>query len=92
MKELEEIDGLGPKTKLLFEKLGIKNIEDLITYYPKKYNIIKRSNMENLANRAKVIIDGIVETTPTTINISIKLKKIIFRISNNRNIYNRNIW
>ena len=92
MKELEEIDGLGPKTKLLFEKLGIKNIEDLITYYPKKYNIIKRSNMENLANRAKVIIDGIVETTPTTINISIKLKKIIFRISNNRNIYNISVY
>ena len=92
MKELEEIDGLGPKTKLLFEKLGIKNIEDLITYYPKKYNIIKRSNMENLANRAKVIIDGIVETTPTTINISVKLKKIIFRISNNRNIYNISVY
>jgi ATP-dependent DNA helicase RecG len=88
MRSLEEIEGVGPKTIILLNKLGIETIEDLIHYYPKKYNVIKRSDMNNLTNGDKVIIDGIVEGQPTVINLSIKLKKVIFRISNKRNIYN----
>ena len=75
MKDLEEVEGIGPKTKLLLNKLNIYNINDLISYYPKKYNIIKRTNMTNLSTGDKVIIDGIVESQPTIINLSIKLKK-----------------
>lgn len=88
MKDLEEVEGIGPKTKFLLNKLNINTIEDLISYYPKKYNVIKRSNMDNLNNKDKVIIDGMVESQPTIINLSAKLKKVIFRVSNNRNIYN----
>lgn len=88
MKYLEEIEGIGPKTKILLNKLNIKSIDDLIYFYPRKYNIIKRSDMNNLINRTKVIIDGVVEGQPTVINLNSKLKKIIFRISNKRNIYN----
>ena len=88
MKDLEEVEGIGPKTKLLLNKLNIYNINDLISYYPRKYNIIKRTNMTNLSTGDKVIIDGIVESQPTIINLSIKLKKIIFRISNDKNIHN----
>ncbi|MBR3162339.1 MAG: ATP-dependent DNA helicase RecG [Bacilli bacterium] len=92
MKYLEEIDGIGPKTKLLLNKININDIEDLVTYYPRKYNIIKRSDMNNITNGAKVVIDGIVESQPTIINLSVKLKKIIFRISNNRSIYNITVY
>ena len=72
----------------LLNNLGIKDIEDLISFYPKKYNIIKRSDMNNISNGEKIIIDGIVKSQTTTINLSPKLKKIIFRISNKKNIYN----
>lgn len=88
MKYLEEIEGIGPKTNLLLNKLNINSIDDLIHFYPRKYNIIKRSDMNNLNNGAKVIIDGIVEGQPTVINLNPKLKKVIFRISNKKNIYN----
>ena len=86
MKYLEEVEGIGPKTKTLLNKLNINNIDDLVKYYPKKYSIIKRSDMTNINNGEKVIIDGLVESQPTIINLSVKLKKIIFRISNNKNI------
>ena len=88
MNTLEKMPGIGPKTCVLLNKLGIYNIDDLIHFYPRKYNIIKRSDMSNINNGDKVIIDGVVEATPTVINLSSKLKKIIFRISNKRNIYN----
>ena len=33
MIELESIDGIGPKTKELINKLGINTAEDLINHY-----------------------------------------------------------
>ena len=43
MIELETIEGIGPKTKELINKLGINYGEELISYYPFRYDIIKRS-------------------------------------------------
>ena len=61
MRYLDDIDGLGPKFKELLEKLNIYSVEDLISYYPRKYNVIRRTNMDNIEDKAKVIIDGLVE-------------------------------
>lgn len=88
MIDLIELEGLGPKTEKLFNKLGINNIEDLITYYPKRYDVIARTDMNMIGNKDKVVIDGIVEGMPTVVQLSGKLKKIIFRISDNKGIYN----
>ena len=88
MKKIVELEGVGPKTSLLFEKLGIYNIEDLVTYYPKRYDILKRTDMNNVEDKDRVVIDGIVEGRPTIVQVSSNLKKIMFRISNNVGIYN----
>ena len=88
MKQLLELEGVGPKTSLLFNKLGIYNINDLISFYPKRYDVLKRSDMNNVLNKEKVILDGIVEGQPTVVQLSSKLKKIIFRIADNIGIYN----
>ena len=34
MLELESIEGIGPKTKELINKLGITTGEELLNYYP----------------------------------------------------------
>ena len=59
MSELEQIEGIGPKTKELLEKLGIYTIEDLVNHYPFRYEVIRRSNLEELKDGAKVTIDGV---------------------------------
>ena len=41
--ELTQIKGLGMKTCEKLDKLGIKDIKSLLTFYPFRYNIIKRS-------------------------------------------------
>ena len=88
MDSLSNVSGVGSKSILLLNKLNIYNVYDLVTYFPKKYLFIKRSDMSNAINGDKVIVDGVVEGQPTIINISTKLKKVIFRISNNSGIYN----
>ena len=41
MDSIEEIKGIGKKTKELFNKLGIYTKNDLIHYYPYRYEILK---------------------------------------------------
>ena len=92
MIELETIEGIGPKTKETLKKLNINYGEDLLNYYPYRYDIIKRSDLSNLSDGDKIIIDGIVEGQPTTIYINKSLKKMIFRISTKTMILNITLY
>ena len=92
MIELESIDGIGPKTKELINKLGINTAEDLINHYPFRYDIIKRSDLTVVNDGDRIVIDGIVEGQPTIIYINKSLKKIIFRINTKTSILNVTIY
>ena len=92
IQELEQIEGIGPKTKELLAKLNIFTIEDLINHYPFRYEVLKRSNMAEIKDNDKIIIDGIIEGQPTIIYLNPKLKKIIFRINTGNSILNVTIY
>ena len=92
IKDLEQIEGIGPKTKELLEKLRIFTIEDLINHYPFRYEVLKRSNLLEIKDGDKIIIDGMVEGQPTVIYINPKLKKIIFRINTGNTMLNVTIY
>ena len=92
LKSLSELSGIGPKTIELLHKLGIETISDLVCYYPKRYNVLKRSDMRCVMDNDRVILDGVVEGKPTMTQVSSKLKKIMFRISNCYNVYNIGVF
>ena len=92
MIELIDIDGVGSKTLELLNKLGIDDVNDLLNYYPFRYDVLKRSDITNLNDNDRIIIDGVVEGQPTTIFLSNKLKKIIFRINAKVAILNVTIY
>jgi len=92
MNELEQIEGIGPKTKELLARLQIYTINDLIEHYPFRYEVLKRTNLQEIKDGGKIIIDGIIEGQPTMIYLSPKLKKIIFRINTRTNILNVTIY
>ena len=92
MNELEQIEGIGPKTKELLGKLNIFTIEDLVNHYPFRYEVLKRSKLDEIKDRDKIIIDGIIEGQPTIIYINPKLKNIIFRINTGKNMLNVTIY
>ena len=87
MKTLEEIKGIGPKNRKLLNKLNIYNSDDLINYYPFRYEILENSNIEELEDKGKVIIDGIVENSPKVYYISRKLDKMSFSLNTGSNLY-----
>ena len=62
--QLSDINKVGNKTIINLNKLGIYNIDDLVTYYPYRFEIIKRSDMNTIKIGDKIIIDGVIETSP----------------------------
>ena len=59
--ELKDVKGIGPKSLSLLNKLNIRTVDDLITYYPVRYDVLKRTDFNQLDSDMKVIVDGKVE-------------------------------
>jgi len=91
MNKLETLKGIGPKSVTLLNKLGIYSKEDLLEFYPFRYNIIKRSNLKELDND-KVIIDGIIESNPRVFYFNKKLNKLSFTLNTGEYLINVSIF
>lgn len=89
---LEEVTGIGPKTADLFKKLNIETSEDLVKFYPYKYEVLRKSDIKSIENGSKIIIDGIIEGQPMIVYLNKNLKKIIFRINTGTYILNVSIY
>ena len=79
--QLSDIFGIGPKSIKYLNNLGIYNIDDLVTYYPYRYEIIKRSDLDSISIGDKVIIDGIVEGIPNINYYGRRKNSMSFRIN-----------
>ena len=84
---LDSLKGIEPKTIKILNKLGIYNKEDLLTYYPYRFEIIEKTNIALLNQDDRVVIDGIVENIPTIFFYNKKLNKMTFRLNTGNNIY-----
>lgn len=88
MKQLHELKGVGPKTLTALNNIGIYNVNDLVSYYPFRYNFIKLSNKSEYLDQEVITIQGVVETFASLYRINNRLDKISFRINSNDNIFN----
>ena len=79
--KLIDIKGIGAKSESLLNKLGIITIEDLLTYYPTRYDILKRSDLTEVSEDEKVIIDGKVDSIPLILRFNKGLNKMNFRLA-----------
>ena len=86
--ELKKIKGLGESKLKLIEKLKITNSKELVEYYPFRYNIIKKTDINNINIDDKIIIDGIIETTPNVFYFSRKKDKMSFKLNTNDRLLN----
>ena len=51
--DVSKVKGIGPKSLSLLNKIGIKTVDDLVTHYPFRYEILKRSSLKNLDDEEK---------------------------------------
>ena len=81
---LEDIKGIGPKTLSLLQKLGINTIDDLVDYYPYRYNSIEITPLKN----GSITVNALVESSPITTYIKRNLNKQSFRVEVNNLLIN----
>ncbi len=80
MAELSEVKGIGPKSLMLLNKLNIHNIEDLVTYYPFRYETYERANLAEVGQDEHIVIDGRIESSPILMRFKAGLNKMNFRL------------
>jgi len=80
MAELKDVKGVGPKALSLLNKINIYTIDDLVTHYPFRYEVLKRDNLPDVADGEKIIIDGKVESVPVLLRFKAGLNKMNFRL------------
>lgn len=80
MIALDKVKGVGPKSKMLLGKLGIENVDDLVSHYPFRYDKIVRSDLMAAEELERVIIDGKVDSAPILIRLKGNLNKMNIRL------------
>lgn len=86
--ELEKIKGIGQAKIKILNRLNIENVEDLLMHYPFRYDVIKKTDITNLQDEDKVIIDGIIETNPNVFYFSRKKDKTSFKLNTGDKLLN----
>ena len=85
---LNLIDKLGPKTEKILNKINIFTVEDLLTYYPYKYNIIKFKNINEVDENSSYYIKSIVVSDVKVSYIKKNFNRMTFIARNNGNDFN----
>ena len=80
MPELKDVKGIGPKSLSLLNKININTVEDLVTHYPFRYDVLKRDELSNIDDGEKIIIDGKIESMPILMRFKAGLNKMNFRL------------
>lgn len=84
--ELTEVKGIGPKTIQQLNKLSIYDIDDLIRYYPYRYNMYSPVNITTVNEENTVVITGKITSEPKVAYIKRNFNKLSFQIETS-NIY-----
>ena len=95
--DLNIIKGVGDKALLYLSKLNLYTVNDLLFYYPYRYNFIKIVPLLEAYDNVVVTIKGIVDTEPHISYINRHLNKMVFRINTdgylvNVVIFNRSFY
>lgn len=83
MFDLNMVKGIGEKTEKVLNKLNIYNINDLILYYPFRYEVLKKTNLDS----DRVVISGKIISNPL-ISYFKNMNRLSFKIESESNIIN----
>ncbi len=86
--ELHDIKGVGPKMLKQLNELGIYSVEDLLSYYPYRYDYFEPTILDDTYEDKRVCISAVIDATPTVQFIRKNFNKLQFRvIHNNKSMY-----
>ncbi len=82
--KLSDIKGLGPKSLEYLSNIGINNIDDLVSYYPYRHDIIVLNDIKEAQDGDHVTIECIVDSVPLTRRFRANMSSLTFRAMSNK--------
>ncbi len=94
MNNLEMVKGIGVSTIKYLNEIGIYNVDDLVNYFPFRYEKLEYTKPEDIRDQAVITVFGICESKPLVQRFSSKFNKMSFRFNTsgfmtNVSIFNR---
>lgn len=84
MKSLQDpvatLKGVGPKRAADLATLGIDTVEDLLTYYPNRYDDVTPADLENVQDRQRITTQGTVVSEPLLSHFGYRRSRLSFRL------------
>lgn len=79
--------GVGPKRQENLASLGIITIEDLVTYFPFRYEDIQEKNLNEIGDQEKVTLKGTVVSDAVLARYGYKKNRLQFRMMQNHDVF-----
>lgn len=77
---VQVLPSVGPKRLEALQDLGISTIEDLLTYFPYRYDDLKSKDLAEIQNDEKVTLSGTVASEPVVSYFGRHRNRLVFRL------------
>lgn len=81
------LSGVGEKRAETLATLGIETIEDLLTYYPFRYEDIQERQIQEINDQEKVTLKGLVVSPAVLNRFGYKKSKLSFRLMQENDVF-----
>ncbi|GMA47934.1 ATP-dependent DNA helicase RecG [Tetragenococcus muriaticus] len=86
-ESITKLAGVGEKRAQALADLGIETIEDLLRYYPFRYDDIKERDLIEINDQEKVTIKGVVVSPPVINRFGYKKSRLQFRMMQDHDVF-----
>lgn len=80
---LSDIKGIGPKTLNILNKLSINTVNDLMRFYPYRYNIYKPSDITKCNDNDVIVVPAKIISEPKVSYIKRNFNRLFFMVEAN---------
>lgn len=81
------LPGVGPKRVQTLAELGIVTVEDLLSYYPFRYEDIQEKNLLEINDQEKVTLKGVIVSAPVVSRFGYKKSRLQFRMMQDHAVF-----
>lgn len=85
---IQLLPGVGPKRGENLEALGLLTVEDVLTYYPFRYDDIQEKNIAEIGDQEKVVLKGTVIAEGVVSHYGYRKNRLSFRIMHDQAVIN----
>ena len=83
---VEELKGVGTESRMLLESIGVHTIDDLLNYFPYRYEDYRVKDIVEAAQDERVTIEGTIQSAPNLSYFGRKKSRLTFKLLTGRHL------